>query len=234
VILPPAEQLDRAVQERVTKQRYLHSVGVRDTAVLLAERYGCDTAKAACAALLHDVARDLPLETMQSIVTMQRIVKTNPDVVKFSGSDPENRICTDDRPGGPASDPPGNREGCPIDDNVFHSRGLLHARAGRVIACSDFGIEDENVLRSIELHTTGAAKMTVLDKVVFVADYIEPNRHFPGLRTARKIARRNLDEAVLHIFREVLRTLVNKNAYICRNTILGYNELVRCREALSL
>ncbi len=226
MILPPAELLDRAVKERVTKQRYLHSVGVRDTAVILAERYGCDGKKAACAAILHDIARDLPLETMQRIALIRCIVKTNQEVETTPGFVPMQRIIEKNR-----QVPVNNDEEKPIDDSVYQSKGLLHACAGRVIACRDFGISDEEVLRSIELHTTGGGQMTVLDKVVFVADYIEPKRRFRGVQTARKIARRNLDEAVLYIFRVMLRTLVQKKAYICSNTLIGYNELVRCRGA---
>jgi HD superfamily phosphohydrolase YqeK len=84
-------------------------------------------------------------------------------------------------------------------------------------------------LHSIELHTTGDAGMSILDKVVFVADYIEPNRSFRGVQTARKIAKRNLDETVLYIFSAMLRTLAQRKTFICSNTLLGYNELIRYR-----
>ncbi len=218
MILPPAKQLKRAVKERVTKGRYLHSEGVQDTAVLLAGKYGCDTKKAGTAAILHDVARDLPLQTMQRIALMGCMVKTNQEAEMTPGLFTAQRVI-------------GKNHATTMNDTeaVFQNRGLLHAYAGRVIACRDFGISDEEVLHSIELHTTGDAGMSILDKVVFVADYIEPNRSFRGVQTARKIAKRNLDETVLYIFSAMLRTLAQRKTFICSNTLLGYNELIRYR-----
>ncbi|MBN2325186.1 MAG: bis(5'-nucleosyl)-tetraphosphatase (symmetrical) YqeK [Spirochaetes bacterium] len=228
-MLPPVELLDRAVKERVTKQRYVHSEGVRDTAVFLAGRYGCDEKKAACAAILHDVARDLPLLTMQRIAVTRCTGKTNRDIEERSQSASVRRI-----PGKNSREPVRDGENDPVpslfNDVVFRSTGLLHAYAGKVIACRDFGISDEEVLHSIELHTTGGEGMSVLDKVVFVADYTEPTRSFRGVQTARRIAKRDLDEAVLYIFGSMLRMLVQKKSYICGNTLLGYNELIRCTE----
>jgi predicted HD superfamily hydrolase involved in NAD metabolism len=201
--MPPYHQLERMLKDRVTKRRFLHSVRVRDTAAALAGIYRCDREKAEAAGLLHDVARDMPLETMQSIVTMQQ----------------------------PTS---GQYETLP-HEAVFYRPGLLHAYAGRVIAQQDFGIQDEDILRSIELHTTGGERMTVLNKVIFVADYIEPGRSFRGVEKARKIARSSLDEAVLYIYRATMGKLVSKGVYICINTLLGYNEQVlACRDDASL
>lgn len=197
---PPYELLERELEERVTGRRFSHSIGVRDTAVALAGMYGCDEEKARAAGLLHDIARDMPLVTMRSIVTMKGIV-TMQGIVS-------------------------GQNDTLFREALFSSPGLLHAYAGRIIAQRDFGVRDEDILRSIELHTTGGRGMTVLNKVVFVADYIEPGRSFRGVETARAIAQRSLDEAVLYIFRSMFRKLIAHGVYICVNTLLGYNELV--------
>ncbi|MGZ7246658.1 bis(5'-nucleosyl)-tetraphosphatase (symmetrical) YqeK, partial [Streptococcus pyogenes] len=60
----------------------------------------------------------------------------------------------------------------------------------------DFGLEDEEILQAIQRHTVGAREMSLLDKVLYVADYIEPNRDFPGVDEARRIAKESLDKAV--------------------------------------
>ena len=74
---------------------------------------------------------------------------------------------------------------------------VRHADAGVFVARREFGIDDPEILRAIRLHTTGGADMTALDKVIYVADFIEPNRSpFPALEPAREAAKHDLDEAV--------------------------------------
>ena len=111
-------------------------------------------------------------------------------------------------------------------DIVFNNPGLLHARAGRIIAQEEFDVQDEDILQSIELHTTGGEGMSLLNKVVFIADYTEPGREFRGVGEARKLARRSIDETVLYIFKSMISKLIQKGVYICKETLLGYNEHV--------
>jgi HD superfamily phosphohydrolase YqeK len=68
--------------------------------------------------------------------------------------------------------------------------------------------------------------MGVLEKVVFVADFIEPGRRFRGVRRARVLARRDLDEAVLYVYGFTFRFLLEKKRYICEQSLMGYNELI--------
>lgn len=60
------------------------------------------------------------------------------------------------------------------DNNIWH--GVV----GAYKIAEDFGLEDEEIFQAIQRHTIGAGQMTLLDKVLYVADYIEPNRDFPG------------------------------------------------------
>jgi len=72
----------------------------------------------------------------------------------------------------------------------------LHALTGSLVAERIFG-ENEQVVRAICHHTTGRADMTLLEKIIYIADYIEPNRDFPGVAEMRELAYRDLDGAVL-------------------------------------
>lgn len=72
----------------------------------------------------------------------------------------------------------------------------LHALTGSLIADHVFG-ENENVVRAIRHHTTGRADMTLLEKIIYIADYIEVNRDFPGVDELRAAAYRDIDEALL-------------------------------------
>lgn len=73
---------------------------------------------------------------------------------------------------------------------------LWHPHAGAAIARSRWGIRDAGILDAIRSHTLGRPAMPRLAQVIFVADFIEPNRDFPGVDEARRAARRHLTEAV--------------------------------------
>ena len=72
----------------------------------------------------------------------------------------------------------------------------LHALTGSLVAERIFG-ENENVVSAICHHTTGRANMTLLEKIIYIADYVERNRDFPGVEEMRKLAYTDLDAAVL-------------------------------------
>ena len=71
----------------------------------------------------------------------------------------------------------------------------LHALTGSLVAESVFG-ENDAVVQAIRHHTTGKADMTLLEKIIYVADYMEPNRNFPGVEDLRELAFSDLDEAL--------------------------------------
>ena len=75
--------------------------------------------------------------------------------------------------------------------------GLWHPHAGAAIALKKWGIKDKAVLEAIRCHTLGSPEMGPLAQAVFVADFIEPSRHFAGVEKVRALARRSLKEAVL-------------------------------------
>ena len=72
----------------------------------------------------------------------------------------------------------------------------LHALTGSLVAKRIFG-ENENVVSAICHHTTGRADMTLLEKIIYIADYVERNRDFPGVEEMRRLAYTDLDAAVL-------------------------------------
>ncbi len=85
------------------------------------------------------------------------------------------------------------------------SDALGHAEAGAKLAEQVYGVSDPEILSAIRCHTTGKPAMTLLEKILFVADYIEPGRHeAPHLPRLRKLAFQDLDETVLEISEETL------------------------------
>lgn len=86
----------------------------------------------------------------------------------------------------------------PVDEMMRNSKSLLHSAAGRCLAESVYGVTDPEVLEAIRWHTTGHANMTRLEKIVFLADIIEPSRKlFPGIEKLRKLCMTDL-EAAMH------------------------------------
>jgi nicotinate-nucleotide adenylyltransferase len=85
----------------------------------------------------------------------------------------------------------------PLDEMTLDSHELLHAPLCALIAQETYGVDDPEILHAIRYHTTGCPGMSPLDKVLFVADKIEPTRNFPSVETLRAAATENLDHAVL-------------------------------------
>ena len=82
---------------------------------------------------------------------------------------------------------------------------LLHAKLGACIAKDKYHIEDAEILSSITYHTTGKPAMSTLEKIVYIADYIEPMRDkAPNLERIRKIAFVDLDQCMFEILRDTL------------------------------
>lgn len=85
---------------------------------------------------------------------------------------------------------------------------LLHAKVGSFIAMNTFGIHDADIINAILNHTTGRPGMSLLEKIIFVADYIEPSRkQAPNLQKIRKLAFEDLDQALITILHDTLRYL---------------------------
>lgn len=98
--------------------------------------------------------------------------------------------------------------GIPMTDVEKRNPFLLHAKAGAYLAEKKYGIEDRDILNAIQYHTTGRPDMSLLEKIVFVADYIEPGRkQAPNLPEIRQLAFQNLDKAMVRILEDTVQYL---------------------------
>lgn len=103
---------------------------------------------------------------------------------------------------------------------------VLHGPAGSIYAKKILKITDTGILSAIWYHTTGRENMTLLEKIVFVADYISEERDFFDSPKLRKIAEVDLDEAALHKLSTSIKKCVNFKRAIHSDTIGAYNQLV--------
>ena len=107
-----------------------------------------------------------------------------------------------------------------------YGNAIWHGVVGASFVERELGITDEEILHAIRVHTTGAAKMSLLDKIIYVADYIEPGRIFPGVKEARELALIDLDEAVAFETKHTLAHLIEQEQQIYPKTIETYNRWV--------
>ncbi|HBJ1648581.1 HD domain-containing protein [Clostridium botulinum] len=178
------EEIKLYLKENLKSNRYNHTLGVVETAKKLAEVNKISIEKAEIAALAHDVAKNLSLQKMQSIIEKNNIELTN--------TEKENS-------------------------------NLWHSIIAPIEARNKLKIDDEDILDAVRWHTTGKENMSILTKIIYIADMIEPGRDFPGVEKIRQTTFENLDEGVLLGLTESMKDLLNRNLIIDLNTIKARN-----------
>jgi len=103
---------------------------------------------------------------------------------------------------------------------------LLHAPISAKLAESKFDIHDAEILQAIFLHTTGGAHMSLLDKIIYLADVIEPGRNFGGLEEIRAMAHSDLDKALLLALDQSIAYILEDGGLIHPATIEARNDLL--------
>ncbi|WP_127579757.1 bis(5'-nucleosyl)-tetraphosphatase (symmetrical) YqeK [Paenibacillus koleovorans] len=103
---------------------------------------------------------------------------------------------------------------------------LLHGPLAAEVARRELGIADEAVLDAIRWHTSGRERMTLLDKIVCLADYIEPGRDFPEVARMRELSLTSLELSLLAGFDSTIRFLLDKGKIVYPLTLAARNSLV--------
>lgn len=117
-------------------------------------------------------------------------------------------------------------KGIAFNDLARKSKAILHGPAGSILIEEEYNIFDEEIQNAIFYHTTGKPDMSVLEKIIFLADYIEPSRDFPGVDELRKTADQDLNKAVIAAYNSTIKFLLDKNEYIYELTFFGRNYLI--------
>lgn len=180
------EELLVKVAAAMSEKRFRHVLGVEQTAIALAELYGCDVTKASLAALLHDYAKEVEDKVFLALIDQKNL---DSDLKQWG-------------------------------NNIWH--GVV----GAYFIADTFGLADQEILQAIQRHTVGARQMTLLDKVLYVADYIEPGRDFPVVAEARLLASQSLDQAVAFETAQTIVHLAKKGIPIYPQTVDTYNAYV--------
>lgn len=110
-----------------------------------------------------------------------------------------------------------------VNDAERKNLSLLHAKCGAIMAREEYGVENREILHAIAVHTTGEPEMNLLDKILFVSDYIEPGRdRAPHLDELRSLAETDLDQTVAWILKDTLDYLKSQNGTVDEETRRAY------------
>ena len=105
------------------------------------------------------------------------------------------------------------------------TRKLWHAISGAAFVQVELGITDPDIINAIRYHTTGRAGMSLLEKVIFIADFTSAERDYDGVDKMRKVADKNLEDAVLEGMSFTISDLAQRKLTIAPDTFMGYNEV---------
>jgi len=113
--------------------------------------------------------------------------------------------------------------GVEVTQSELDNKALLHAKAGAIVAKQQYHIENEGILHAIKVHTTGEPDMNTLDKIIYIADYIEPGRDkAPNLTIVRELAYKDLDACMAQILYDTLQYLQSRGGLIDLTTEQTY------------
>lgn len=112
----------------------------------------------------------------------------------------------------------------PLNDTEKANPSLLHSKIGAYLAMHKYKVNDKEVIRAILYHTTGRPNMTLLEKIIYIADYIEPKRHkAQNLDEIRRLAFIDIDKALLKILADTLDYLKSCNIETDPMTLKTYD-----------
>lgn len=111
-----------------------------------------------------------------------------------------------------------------------YDTAMWHSEVGAFVAERDYGITDSDIINAIRYHTSGRVDMSLLEKIVCLADYMEPGRDFPGVDKIRELAKESLEEGLLAGFDSTISFLIEKQRVVFPLMILARNDLVRIME----
>lgn len=184
----PYRQWSEKLKKDLSEHRYLHTLGVVKSAIVLAKQYGADVQKAILAAYLHDCAKKQEREYFELFL--------NEGLLK------------------------------PID---WRESATFHSFLGAMAAREVYGVEDPLVLYAIECHPMGREKMSDLDRILYVADMIEPGRDYEDVHMLREIALDGLREVTYQSMNRNLVHLLESDVVVEVESLKARNVILRER-----
>lgn len=180
-------QIDDYLRKNLKESRYVHTLGVVQSACSLAKINGVDEEKTKVAALIHDAAKNMKIDEQYKILK-----ENNIDMDIISENSPQ----------------------------------ILHGWVAAILAKELMGVTDEEIINAVKYHTTARKSMSKLEKIIYIADYIEPNRDYPGVEELREITFSDLDKGVLMGIDNTITFVIKQGQLVHPLTIEARNYLI--------
>ena len=117
-----------------------------------------------------------------------------------------------------------------LDDVQKNAPKLWHSISGSVYIQTELGITDSDIINAVRYHTTGRANMSLLEKIIYIADYTAVGREYNGVEIMREKSRKSLEEAMIFSFQYTFNNLSSKEVAIHPDEIFAYNYIVLNKE----
>lgn len=180
-------KIKKDLKEKLSKNRYEHSLRVADYCKRLAKIYKIDENRAYLSGLVHDCAKNL-----EEFYMLNK--KLNSDII--------------------------------FDTEERDNENLRHAPIGAVVCKDLYGIFDEEILSAVRYHTTAKENMTLLEKILFISDKIEPDRKYDTVDELRRLADFDIDRAIVKFLNDSFEYLEKKSQKIHHLSVKARDYLV--------
>ena len=183
------EELYERVESEVSEKRFHHILGVVERTEEYAQIYPINLEEAKIAAILHDVAKEYPLE------------KSNYILEKY---------------------------GYQLDEIEKENNNLIHGKVASVIAKEEYGLS-ENITNAIAYHTTGRENMSLLEKVIYLADATEPGRIYKDssnrftVEETVNLIKKDINAGLVYVLKWNLESVLRKELLIHLDSVKAYN-----------
>ena len=184
------EKIKKDLKEKLSENRYEHSLRVADYCRRLARIYNTNENKAYLSGLVHDCAKNLEEYYMLNN-------KVDSDII--------------------------------FDTEEKNNPKIQHGPIGAVVCKNIYGIVDDEILSGIRYHTTAKEDMSMLEKILFISDKIEPNRKYDTVEELRKLADCDIDKAIIKFLNDSFDYLEKKSERIHPLSIRARDYLVNMR-----
>lgn len=165
------------------EKRFVHSLGVMEISEELAKRYNTDIQRTKKSALMHDMAKVMPVESLREYIK-------------------ENNL--------------------QVSENEMLAGVALHGIVAADICKKKYNFDDE-MCEAIACHTIGKEDMTILEKVIFIADKIDKTRTYEGIEDLRKLAFEDIDRAIIQNIENSIEKSIRKGTIIIERSIKTRN-----------
>lgn len=106
-----------------------------------------------------------------------------------------------------------------LDEKYIDNPNLAHSKIAAKIIEQDYNVDDEDIINAVSFHTTGRAGMSRLEKIIYLADAIEPNRDYPSVNLLREEACRNLDDAMIMSLERTINYINSQGHFLDDDTL---------------